>query len=62
MYCACPSIHTYTLLRVYRYVYVCYCMFIFKFHCYIMSNICDRTDTSTCTYYFMVKHIRLCIV
>ena len=28
----------------------------------IMSNICDRTDTSTCTYYVMVKYIRLCIV
>ena len=28
----------------------------------IMSNICDRTDTCTCTYYFTVKNMRLCIV
>ena len=28
----------------------------------IMSNMCDRTDTCACTYYFMVKYIRLCIV
>ena len=34
---------------------------LFKLHS-IMSNICDRTDTSTCTYYFTVKYIRLCIV
>ena len=29
----------------------------------IMSNICDRTDTCSCTcnYYFMVKYMRLCI-
>ena len=24
----------------------------------IMSNICDHTDISTCTYYFMVKYMR----
>ena len=29
----------------------------------IMSNICDSTDTSTCTYlYFMVNYLRLYIV
>ena len=24
-----------------------------------MSNICDRTDTCTCTYYFMVKYYEI---
>ena len=28
----------------------------------IMSNICDRTDSSTCTNYFMVKYAGLCNV
>ena len=32
-------------------------------HELIMSDICDSTDTSTCTYlYFMVNYVRLCIV
>ena len=47
---------------------VCICMCVnvcqlFKLHYYIMSIICDSTDTSTCTYlYFMVNYVRLCIV
>ena len=63
MYCACLSLLTYTLLRVYYIVCMGVLMRVYYSHCIpIMSNICDRTDTCTCTYYFIVKFIGLCIV
>ena len=44
--------------------YVCVLMCVYYSYCItIRSNICDSTDTSTCTYlYFMVNYVRLCIV
>ena len=60
-YCARLSILTYTLLKrinIHVCLYVCYTNCIA-----IMSSICDRTDTSTCTYYYLiVTYIRLRIV
>ena len=42
---------------------LCVLMCVYYSNCIaIMSNISDRTDTCTCTYYFMVKYMRLCIV
>ena len=63
MYCACLSILTYTLLRR-MYICVCVLMCVYYSNCItIRSNICESTDTSTCTYlYFMVNYVRLCIV
>ena len=45
---------------MYNYVWYNMCL-LFKLHCYNVK-ICDRTDTRTCTYYSMVKCIKLCIV
>ena len=51
------------LMCVIHYVYLCVLICVYYSNCIaIMSNICDRTDTCTCTYYFILKYMRLCIV
>ena len=64
MYCACLAI-VYLLIHCLSVcTYACVLMCVYYSNCItIMSNICDSTDTSTCTYlYLMVNYIKLCIV
>ena len=55
-------LYLFTHCLVVIHMYMCV-MCVYYSNCIpIMSNICDRTDTSTCIYYFMVIYMRLSIV
>ena len=59
-YVLCMPIYTY-LYTAYSYIHMYMCIY-YSSCIAIMSNICDRTDTCTCTSYFMAKCMGLCIV
>ena len=57
-YALCMPFCTYSYTD--RRIYICICVLMCAYYSNyiaIMSNICDRTDTSTYTYFFMVKYI-----